>query len=76
MRRRTNASRRRRFGARLHALREREPLLPPDHLPMQVLELSDGAVMRIHSDGAPETLAALRELGEAAVARMREGGAP
>jgi hypothetical protein len=44
---------------------------PPDRLPMQSIELADGTPMQVHSDGAPETLAALRELGEAAMAHLQ-----
>ncbi len=52
---------------------------PPDRLPRQDIVLSDGSSMLVralvravgasaHSDGAPETIAALREIGEAVVA--------
>jgi hypothetical protein len=41
---------------------------PPDHLPAQAIPLSNGSVMRAHSDGAPATIGALREIGEAIIA--------
>jgi hypothetical protein len=71
---RHSAARRRSHSRRLHEIREGR-WSPLDRHPCLELELSDGARMRVQSDGAPETLAALRALGEAAVARMREGGA-
>lgn len=45
---------------------------PPDHLPVQHIELANGTVMRAHSDGAPETLAALRELGDVMTTKLAQ----
>ena len=56
----------RHFSPRVHEIREARR-----RHPCTFVRLSNGASMRAQCDGRPETLAALRELGEAALERMR-----